>query len=211
MGTLRNIVRRNRPLRGLVQLAGHVVRRRNSVVREADLTVPRAKTAWALGERPIEIGPENFDILMTPDLGAFLGGDSARKSLEGIRHGNRLIVVIDAEGYAAYGHIVINSAEYLRVLGERKPVPYLGNFFTAPRTRRRGLFEKVHNESQRVLQRLGYARVVGETSPTNVGSIKGGERVGMRIIRHFTGWIICESLVIQRDILNDGPWQVVRR
>ena len=69
----------------------------------------------------------------------------------------------------------------------------------------------VHNESQRVLQRLGYARVVGEANPTNVSSIKGGARVGMRIIRHFTGWIICESLVIQRDILNDGPWQVVRR
>jgi hypothetical protein len=123
LGTLSDIIRRNRPLHGLVQLAGHVVRRHNSVVREAGLTVPRAKTAWALGERPIEIGPENFDTLMTPDLGAFLGGDSARKSLEGIRHGNRLIVVTDAEGYAAYGHIVINSAEYLRVLGERKPVP----------------------------------------------------------------------------------------
>ena len=207
----RSAERRPRLQSTLARMAAHVIRRRNQVVREADLTIPRGPTPWALDEWPIEIGPENIDTLMTPELLVFLGGDSVRRSLDGIRGGNRLIVVSDHEGYAAYGHIVVNSEEYLRVLGEREPVPYLGNFFTAPRARRRGLFEKVHNESQRVLQRLGYRRVVGEARPTNVGSIKGGERMGMRVIRHFTGWVICEALVIQRDILNGGPWQVVRR
>jgi hypothetical protein len=131
--------------------------------------------------------------------------------VDDIRRGNRLIVVSDAEGYAAYGHIVINSEQYVKVLGERNPVPYLGNLFTAPRARRRGLSEKVYNESQHVLRRLGYRRVLGEANPANVGSMKGGERLGMRVIRHFTGWILCEAVVIQRDILNGGPWQAVRR
>jgi hypothetical protein len=69
---------------------------------------------------------------MTPALLAFLGGDRMRQSLEDIRQGNRLLVVVDDDGYAAYGHIVVNSAGYMRVLGEREPVPHLGNFFTAP-------------------------------------------------------------------------------
>jgi GNAT superfamily N-acetyltransferase len=208
---LRDSVRRNRQLRGLVQLAGYLVRRRNCVVWEADLTVPRAPTTWAPGERALEIGPENLDAVMTPTLLAFLGGDRMRQSLEDIRRGNRLLVVVDDDGYAAYGHIVVNSAGYMRVLGEREPVPHLGNFFTAPRARRRGLFKGVLNESQRVLQRLGYGRALLETRPTNAGSMKGSERMGMRITRHLRGWIVFDSLVIQRDIHNRGRWQAVRR
>jgi len=211
MGTLRDIVRRNRLLHGLVQLAGHVVRRRNHVVWEADLTVPRDPTSWAPGERAVEIGPENLDVMMTPELLAFLGGDSARKSLDGIRRGDRLIVVADDEGYAAYGYVVVNSKDYMRVLGEPEPVPFLGNFFTAPRARRRGLFERVHNECQRVLQGLGHRRVLLEARPTNAGSMKGSERMGMRITRHLMGWIIFESLVIQRDTHTRGRWSAGRR
>jgi GNAT superfamily N-acetyltransferase len=211
MGTLRDVVRRNRRLRELVRLAGHVVRRRNCIVWEADLTVARAPTSWAPSEQAIEIGPENLDAVMTPELLAFLGGDSVRRSLEGIRRGDRLLVVVDDDGYAAYGHIVVNSEGYMRVLGEREPVPHLGNFFTAPRARRRGLFEGILNDSQRLLQRLGYGRALLETRPTNTGSMKGSERMGMRITRHLMGWIIFESLVIQRDIRNGGRWQVVRR
>jgi ribosomal protein S18 acetylase RimI-like enzyme len=211
MGTLRDIVRRNRRLGEFVRLAGHVVRRRNCVVWEADLTVPRAPTSWAPGERAIEIGPENLDAVMTPELLAFLGGDSVRKSLEGIRRGNRLLVVVDDDGYAAYGHIVVNSAGYVRVLGEREPVPHLGNFFTAPRARRRGLFKGVLNDSQRVLQRLGYGRALLETRPTNTVSMRTNERMGMRITRRLRGWIVLDSLVIQRDIHNRGRWQAVRR
>jgi hypothetical protein len=35
--------------------------------------------------------------------------------------------------------------------------------------------------------------------------------MGTRITRHLMGWIIFESLVIQRDIRNGGRGQVVRR
>ncbi len=209
--SLRDSVRRIRLLRRLVRLADHVVRRRNCVVWEADLTVPRAPTSWAPGERAIEIGPENLDAVMTPELLAFLGGDRVRKSLEGVRRGNRLLVVVDDDGYAAYGHIVVNSEGYVRVLGEREPVPHLGNFFTASRARRRGLFKGILNESQRVLQQLGYGRALLETRPTNTASMRTNERMGMRIMRHLKGWIVFDSLVIQRDIHNRGRWQVVWR
>jgi ribosomal protein S18 acetylase RimI-like enzyme len=211
MGTLRDLVRGHRLLGGLVWVAGHVVRRRNCVVWEADLTVPRTPSSWAPGARVIEIGPENLDAVMTAELLAFLGGDSIRKSLNGIRRGNRLLVVVDADGYAAYGHIVVNSEGYVRVLGEPVPVPYLGNFLTAPRARRRGLFKGVLNESQRVLQRLGYRRALLETRPTNTASMRTNERMGMRVTRHLRGWIVFDSLVVQRDIHNRGRWQVVSR
>jgi RimJ/RimL family protein N-acetyltransferase len=198
-------------LRGLVQLGGHIIRRRNHVVFELDLTPPRAPVSWAPEERVIEIGPENIDTVMTPELLEFLGGDSVRKSLEGIRRGNRLIVVQDSEGYAAYGHVVINGAEYLRTLEESEPTPYLGNFLTVPRARRRGLLQKAGNECLLMLQRRGYRRVLAEARPTNTGSVKGMENQGMRRIRHLMGWIVFERLVIQRDIQNAGRWRVLLR
>lgn len=102
-------MRQNPLLRGLVELAGHIIRRRNHVVYELDLTLPREPVSWAPEERVIEIGPENIDAVMTPELLEFLGGESVRKSLEGVRQGNRLIVVRDDEGYAAYGHVVVNG------------------------------------------------------------------------------------------------------
>ncbi|HUP36507.1 MAG TPA: hypothetical protein VNC82_13805 [Candidatus Limnocylindria bacterium] len=198
-------------VRALVQLAGHFIRRRNHVVFELDLTRPREPVSWAPEERVIEIGPENIDTVMTPELFEFLGGSSVRKSLEGIRGGNRLIVVQDSEGYAAYGHVVVNGAEYLRTLQEPEAIPYLGNFFTVPRARRRGLLQKAGNECLLMLQRRGYRRVLAEARPTNTGSVKGMENQGMRRIRHLMGWIIFERLVIQRDIQNTGRWRVLFR
>ena len=211
MSALTDAVKGNRLLRDLVTLAGHVVRRRNHVVFELDLTVPREPTPWAPGERVLEIGPDNIDTVMTPELVEFMGGEGVRKSLEGVRRGNRVVLVVDAEGYAGYGHLVINSREYVRALGEREAVPYVGNFFTAPRARRRGLFEKINNECFIALQRLGYRRVVAEARPTNAGSVKGSERVGMNIARHLTGWIVFEQVLIQRDGLTRGPWQILLR
>ena len=67
-------MRGNAVVRALVQLAGHVIRRRNHVVYELDLTIPREPIVWAPGERVIEIGPENIDAEMTPELLEFLGG-----------------------------------------------------------------------------------------------------------------------------------------
>lgn len=211
MSALKDVVKANPLLRRLVDLAGHVIRHRDHVVFELDLTVPRDPTSWAPGEQAVEIGPENIDTLMTPALFEFLGGEQVRKSLEGIRRGNRLIVVVDAEGYAAYGHLVVDSKEYVRALGEPEAVPYVGNFFTAPRARRRGLFEKINNECFVVLQRLGSRRVVAEARPTNVGSMKGCERLGMPIVRHLTGWIVFEQVLIQRDARTRGPWQILLR
>ena len=125
-------MRQNPLLRGLVQLAGHIIRRRNHVVYELDLTPPREPVSWAPEERVIEIGPENIDAVMTPELLEFLGGESVRKSLEGIRRGNRLIVVRDDEGYAAYGHVVVNGTEYLRTLAEPEPTPYSATSSRSP-------------------------------------------------------------------------------
>jgi hypothetical protein len=211
MSALKEAARGSPLVRKLIALAGHVVRRRNHVVFELDLTVPREPTPWAPGERAVEIGPDNIDTVMTPELIEFMGGERVRKSLDGVRRGNRVVLVVDAEGYAGYGHLVINSKEYVRALGEREAVPYVGNFFTAPRARRRGLFEKINNECFIVLQRLGYRRVVAEARPTNAGSVKGSERVGMNIARHLTGWIVFEHVLIQRDGLTRGPWQILLR
>ena len=55
-------------------------------------------------------------------------------------------MIRDDEGYTAYGHVVVNGTEYLRTLAEPEPTPYLGNFFTVPRARRRGLLQKAGNE-----------------------------------------------------------------
>jgi hypothetical protein len=204
-------VRGHAILRPLVELAGHVLRRRNHAVYELDLTIPREPVVWAPGEEVIEIGPENLDTAMTPELLEFLGGDQVRKSLDGVRRGNRIIVVRDDEGYAAYGHVVVNGAEYLRTLAEPDPVPYLGNFLTVPRARRRGLLQRAGSECLLMLQRRGYPRVLAEARPTNVGSVKAMENHGMRRIRHLMGWIVFERVVIQRDVQNAGRWHVVLR
>jgi hypothetical protein len=211
VSALTEAIRGNAVVRRAIDGAGHVLRRRNHIVFELDLTIPRDLTAWAPGERVIEIGPDNLDAVMTPALFEFMGGEQVRKSLDGVRRGNRVILVVDDEGYAAYGHVVVNSKEYVRALGEPEAVPYVGNFFTAPRARRRGLFEKINNESFLLLQRLGYRRVLAEARPSNAGSVKGSERVGMHIARHLTGWILFERVLIQRDALTRGPWQILLR
>ena len=59
--------------------------------------------------------------------------------------------------------------------------------------------------------REGARRMLAEARPTNTGSVKGMENQGMRRIRHLTGWIIVERVVIQRDIQNAGRWQVLLR
>lgn len=211
MGGLKEAAARHPIVRRLVELAGHIVRRRNHVVFELDLTIPREPTVWAPGERVIEIGPENIDAVMTPELLEFLGGDAVRKSLEGIRRGNRLIVVADEEGYVGYGHVVVNATPYLRALGESEPTPYLGNFLTVPRARRRGLLQRAGNECVLMLQRRGHRRVLAEARPSNAGSVKGMENQGMRRIRHLMGWILFERVVIQHDIQNADRWHVLLR
>ena len=77
--------------------------------------------------------------------------------------------------------------------------------------RRRGLFQRAGNECLLMLQRRGYRRVLAEARPTNTGSIKGMENQGMRRIRHLMGWIIFERVVVQRDMQNAGPWQILLR
>jgi hypothetical protein len=76
-------VRQNPLLRGLVQLAGHIIRRRNHVVYELDLTRPREPVSWAPEEQVIEIGAENLDVVMTPELLEFLGGETPRTRAAG--------------------------------------------------------------------------------------------------------------------------------
>jgi RimJ/RimL family protein N-acetyltransferase len=122
-----------------------------------------------------------------------------------------VIVVRDDQGYAAYGHMVVNGAGYMRTLGEPEPVPYLGNFFTVPRARRRGLVQRAGNECVLMLQRRGYRRMLTEARPTNTASVKAMENQGMRRIRHLMGWIIFERVVIQRDIQNAGRWHILLR
>src|SRR6266581_7402215 len=74
-------------------LLSRIFRHRVHLVFETTCATQPGSVQWEANEQLLQFGPENLDEAFTPELLAFLGGDGASESLQGVRDGDRLFVI----------------------------------------------------------------------------------------------------------------------
>jgi hypothetical protein len=125
--TLRAVVR------ALVQ---PVVRYRHHLIWEATLHAPRLPSPWAEEERFSIIGPETLDAEVNPRLYRFLGDDDAAYDLQGVREGDRLLLVQIESAYVYSGYIYFNTTPETRrqkkIYREPGDAPIIGSCISRP-------------------------------------------------------------------------------
>jgi hypothetical protein len=119
-------------LRTLVQ---PLVRFNHHFIWEAELT-ERIPSVWSDEESFSIIGPEDLDAKLTPKLLKFLGGERAADDLNGVRQGDRLLLVTIAGDYVYSGYIYFNTTrETLRqkkIYNESDETPVIGTCISTP-------------------------------------------------------------------------------
>ena len=178
-------------------LLSRVFRHQKHVVYEADCRTPREPSHWADEERLVELGADNLDANLTPELQTFLGGEEAFESLQGVRGGDRLFLVVNGCEYLHRGYILFRTRQS-KILGDPRADPLIANCATARGTRGRGLYRRALNAEVCHLQKLGYERVIIETQPDNHASRRGIEAAGFSLAWEAQVWIVLNWLVVQR-------------
>lgn len=176
------------------------VRHSRRLIWEVDLRQVRPPSQWDAGKRVFVLGPDNPEI--TPQLRAFLGGDTVAAEIAGVHQGDRLFIVANETEYLAYSYIFFDTTRetrrQARILGETPGTPIIGLSHTAPGARGRGLYRRLLNEMFRFLQNMGYERAVCEVDPANIASNKASQAAGMRICRELSDWTVLRRLVVQK-------------
>jgi len=179
-----------------------VIRYQHRWIWEISLEPWQTPGNWSRGERFFVLGPENFEQSFTPRLRSFLGGDSVRDEIEGVRNGDRLFVVVAKEEFLACSYIFFDTREETRrqvhILGEVPNTPIIGLSYTLPAARGRGLYRDILIEMFRWLKERGYKRVVCEVHPRNTPSNRASATAGMNLCRELRDWTIFSSLVVQQ-------------
>ena len=116
----------------LLFLATRIIRWRRYVVFEACLETPRSCTRWDDGEQLKRIGPDEVEEALTPEVRAFLGGESAVEHIEGVHQGNQLFIVTNNGEIQHCGYILFHTRQ-TKILGEEDHPPLIASCLTAPR------------------------------------------------------------------------------
>ncbi len=182
-------------------LALRVVQRRADVLYEFDLIalaaqlplqpVPPVVLVWRhnLGSdatRQVEAG------VLTPENHAY------REALQGDDH---LLALVDAQGLVtSYGFVLFDSF-YKQILAESRTTPMIGNCFTLPAWRGRGLYPGLLVATCQHLALQGHRRAIITCAPDNLASVRGIEKAGFRRIKIVHSWVILTRWIAwHRDI-----------
>lgn len=189
-----------------------LLRRRQRFVFEADLTIPREPSQWALNETVLVIDADNLDRVNREVL-ASLHVEKHQRDFAGIRRGNRLFVVQDGEAclYRGYIRMIEPQSDDRKSLffDEMERLPEIRSCETAEHARGRGLYRRVLNDQLRYLKSLGFERASLYTMAENAASIKGVTAAGFNVYRKLSDWIVFNLLVIQRVEQADSVrWRV---
>jgi RimJ/RimL family protein N-acetyltransferase len=99
---------------------------------------------------------------------------------------------------SAYGFVLFDTF-YKRILGEAADVPMIGNCYTFPSQRQRGLYTSLLVAICKHLADRRYERVIISCAPDNLVSIRGIQRAGfsqvnlLRSIVVFSRWVVCQK------------------
>jgi len=130
------------------------------------------------------------------ELKELLAADSSLDLLNNVSKGDLVFVVSSKEHVLHYGFVYLSSRQVF-IIGEKSPVPLIGNCFTSPLARGRGLYRKALIAECEYLRKRGYSRVVIETSTSNVASQRGIEGAGFRLMREMKGYILFRRIAAQ--------------
>jgi hypothetical protein len=120
----------------LKTITGWLCRYNRHFIWEALLDTPRPLSPWADEERLSILGPEQLDAELNEPLRRFLGGENAASDLEGVRHGDRLMLVTLDGKYVYSGYMYFDTTaetrRQVRIYGETPGVPVIGTCVSAP-------------------------------------------------------------------------------
>ena len=123
---------------------------------------------------------------------------------EALQGDDRLFAATDGDGHVtSYGFVLFDSF-YKTVLGETVQVPMIGNCFTFPAHRRRGLYARLLVSITDRLAEAGYTRVIITCAPDNLASIQGIRNAGFRHVKTLrTRIVLSRWIVIQTTLTSD--------
>jgi RimJ/RimL family protein N-acetyltransferase len=118
--------------------------------------------------------------------------------LAGLEGDDLMFAHLDERGQVETYAFALFDTQYKRVLQVPVSTPLIGNCYTQPALRGRGLYPRMLRTACLCLARRGFGSAVISCSPDNIPSIKGIERAGFRRLRHSTTWILLSRIVLAR-------------
>ncbi|TQE92754.1 MAG: GNAT family N-acetyltransferase, partial [Spiribacter salinus] len=122
--------------------------------------------------------------------------------MEGIRKGEVIGVFVLVDGVLAHWAFILRSSRTSCLLGVGRGEALLGNAYTNPQFRGRGLQTTSLRQRLQECRRLGITHVYTETVPDNWPSRRAMERVGMVFLRDVTLLVVVTRIVVR--ITNTG-------
>jgi RimJ/RimL family protein N-acetyltransferase len=121
-------------------------------------------------------------------------GPGGEEYLEGVRDDDLLYVVKVDNRLVHYGFVMRRTRE-TAVLGEPRGTPIIGNCWTHPDTRGKGIYPFALRQVLQALRDRGIDRVLIETDVENIASRRGIEKAGFRQLRIYNALIVCNLVL----------------
>lgn len=185
-------------------LVTRIARRQHDILFERVL-VPEAAGTDALCLEPVVvIDKDHLGAAETASVEAqIFAGDNAEYR-PGIKTGDIAFAHTEPGGQLVTYAFVLYRTFYKRLLAIPGSAPLIGNCFTVPAMRGRGLYPAMLRTVCRHLARMGHDRVFISCAPDNRASIRGIERAGFRRIKDISNLVVLSKVVITRTEKRAG-------
>lgn len=167
-----------------------------------EIRLPKERSsAIQLPAKVVVISRENIGSERTADVERAVLTETNLAYREALKGRDILFAAVDnGRKVVTYGFVLFESF-YKRVLGEDADVPMIGNCFTIPEMRGRGLYPGLLAVICDHLADSGYKRAIISCSPDNLASRRGIERAGflrlrtLRSVVLFSRWIVVQMAI----------------
>ena len=171
---------------------------RADVLYEADLSVLAAAPPLEPASPVVLVWRHNLGSEATALTEAAVLTAENHAYREALQGDDQLLAALDAHGLViSYGFVLFDSF-YKRILAESRHTPMIGNCFTLPAWRGRGLYPRLLVATCQHLSSQGHRRAIITCAPDNLASVRGIEKAGFRRIK-----TVCSLVILTRWI----AWQ----
>jgi GNAT superfamily N-acetyltransferase len=152
----------------------------------------------------VQVGKHNFGSAETAAVERAVLTDVNYAYRDTLRGDDLLFAATDSDGdVLAYGFVLFDSYSK-KVLGEATETPLIGNCYTLPEHRRKGLYARLLMTICTQLANAGHRRAIITCAPDNVASVRGIENAGFTRVQTVKSllvasrWIAFQSLSRER-------------